>query len=562
MRACLVFLVFFLVFFYLLFLLRVAYVTLLERHLLGLRQLRLGPSKTGIMGALQPFIDAFKLFQKGMLLPFLSRHFLFFFSPVFFFILLFFQVTVFQGVYVGWRWSTSLLFFICLIGLTVYVQFISGFFRTSKYGFLGSLRGVAQRVSFEVSLFFFVFFLMLQQGRLRGEARGGFYIALVLFPFLLLVLVELGRAPFDLLEGERELVSGYNVEYGGIFFVFLFLREYGLLLGFRVIFRRLLIGWDIFVTIPFVIIFVIFFLLCRRAFPRIRYDSVMSLFWFWVLPLGMHCVFLVYFIRLLSYILLLVVLYLMWQGVMLWGEILAQLYEYFFFFVSYLYWFLCEMFGVFFNKLFVLGFLVVLGSFLFGFFYRLFMHNPLRHISIIWEFYVIPLFRENFGLGYKRPVSSFMAPYLFIFLFFMLLIGIIPYMHSYLIDLVFVFQVSFTMWLISIFYVIHSKRFYSRLWIGDLGVALASFLFIVELLRTLIKPVTLTVRLYANLMFGHYLIIFVINFLLKFGGLGLVWLSIPFFLYELAVYVIQAYIFTYLVTSYFDEFPLSSSFGK
>lgn len=124
--------------------------------------------------------------------------------------------------------------------------------------------------------------------------RGGLYLGCLSFGFFILILIELGRAPFDFSEAESELVRGYNLEYSGILFLFLFLREYGLLLSFSLIFSSLFISWDLYMCFPVVTLVVFTVLLCRRAFPRLRYDALMALCWFILLPLRIQLVFFFY----------------------------------------------------------------------------------------------------------------------------------------------------------------------------------------------------------------------------------------------------------------------------
>jgi NADH:ubiquinone oxidoreductase subunit H len=228
--------------FFFLFLICVAYVTLLERHLLALRQLRLGPNKRGFIGLLQPFIDALKLFQKSVVLPAFANPWYFWIAPSALFGLLFWQTAVFQSVCSPWSLDNSLLYLMCIVGLTVYSQFALGFFTTSKYRYLASLRTMAQRVSYEVPFFFYLFAIILSRGSYGGFVAGGLYLLLLSVGFVILMLIELGRAPFDFSEAERELVSGYNLEYGGVLFLILFLSEYGLLLRFSLVLSRLLLS--------------------------------------------------------------------------------------------------------------------------------------------------------------------------------------------------------------------------------------------------------------------------------------------------------------------------------
>lgn len=187
--------------------------------------------------------------------------------------------------------------------------------------------------------------------------------------------------------------------------------------------------------------------------------------------------------------------------------------------------------------------------------YSLFMHNPLRYAPLLWGRYVAPRVREGLGLNseYPQPVGGFVAPYVLIVLFLVLFTGMLPYGPGYATNFKLVFIGSFSIWLMTFLYVLMTERFFTGLWKGEIGFLLAFFLYVIELLRTFVKPVTLTVRLYANVMFGHYILAFVFHFLLKFRGVWFFWLAIPFVVFETLVCLVQAYIFTYLIVSYLGE---------
>ena len=179
------------------------------------------------------------------------------------------------------NFEISFLFFLCLIGILVYIMLLVGIYRKSKYSLLGAIRSRRQRISFEVVFFFLLYcFINFLQSFIINCFFN--FILLLFFPLLLIiVLVELNRAPFDFREGERELVRGYNLEISSYLFVLLFLREYGFLLFFSV-FLSYLFFYNFFIFTIF-IIFII--LLIRSAFPRYRYDKLMFFFWIVLLPL-------------------------------------------------------------------------------------------------------------------------------------------------------------------------------------------------------------------------------------------------------------------------------------
>lgn len=270
-----------------------AYLTLYERHLLGQRQLRRGPGKVSCLGGLQPIFDARKLLQKGVWHPRGAHSLYYFVIPSFIFGLLFFQILLLPPLdcLLGFAYGGLLL--LCLVGVLVYVVFFAGYSSSSKYAYVGALRAGLQSISYEVTLFFLFFCLF----RLAGSFSLVPVSSLLLFPLVvnlfLACLAELGRAPFDFTEGERELVSGYHLEFGGVLFVFLFLREYGFMLFFSGLLARACLGWTGGPS-PSPFFFLTCFLLCRRTLPRYRYDLLMLFFWRILLPARMQLLLIYY----------------------------------------------------------------------------------------------------------------------------------------------------------------------------------------------------------------------------------------------------------------------------
>ncbi len=282
-------------------LLAVAFLTLLERKVIGYMQYRKGPNLVGPWGILQPIADGLKLFIKERIKPSKASPFLFFLSPIIFFII---AVTLWRVVPVlipRTNLSLSLLFVITLSSLSVYAILGSGWASNSKYALLGAIRGVAQTVSYEVRFGLILLPVIVFVGGwslslFRRGYPAFFVLGLPLFiMWYVSTLAETKRAPFDLTEGESELVSGYKVEYAGAPFALFFIGEYAkiilmnlvravLFLGGTTPFRLRIFGL---LSLTIKVCFLVFsFLWVRSSFPRIRYDQLMMLMWKKFLPLS------------------------------------------------------------------------------------------------------------------------------------------------------------------------------------------------------------------------------------------------------------------------------------
>ena len=284
-------------------LLAVAFFTLLERKVLGYIQQRKGPNKVGFIGLFQPFADAIKLFTKERAQLILVNFIFFTVSPIFSLFLalmLWFLVPNWSGSFVFSFFGVFM--FLCISRLRVYSTLFAGWSSNSKYALLGALRAVAQTISYEVSIVLVIIRVLFIVGRFSflyfGEFQSFYFFCFILlFPvfcvWLVTVLAETNRAPFDFAEGESELVSGFNIEYGGGGFALLFLAEYGRILVMRVFSSVLFIGGiGVFFVCCFFGGLVRFFILwVRGRFPRMRYDRLIALTWKSFLPFSLFFLF-------------------------------------------------------------------------------------------------------------------------------------------------------------------------------------------------------------------------------------------------------------------------------
>nr|QWL25020.1 NADH dehydrogenase subunit 1 [Cryptotermes brevis]UQJ75169.1 NADH dehydrogenase subunit 1 [Cryptotermes brevis]URX53110.1 NADH dehydrogenase subunit 1 [Cryptotermes brevis] len=300
--------VFFLVIIFLLLivlvLVGVAFLVLLERSVLGYVHIRKGPNKVGFVGLFQPFSDAIKLFTSEQYFPLVSNYLSYYFSPIFSLflsLLIWVLIPYFSGFI---SFELGLLFFLCCTSLGVYTVMVAGWSSNSNYSLLGGLRSVAQTISYEVSLALILLsFVFLVCGyNLSDFYYFQFYLWLIFFTFPLSLvwfiscLAETNRTPFDFAEGESELVSGFNVEYGAGGFALIFLAEYASILFMSLLFCVIFLGCDLsslffYISLSFISYL---FIWVRGTLPRFRYDKLMYLAWSSFLPLSLN--FLVFFL--------------------------------------------------------------------------------------------------------------------------------------------------------------------------------------------------------------------------------------------------------------------------
>ena len=280
----------------------VAYLTYAERKVIGFMQVRIGPNRVGYFGLLQPLADGLKLLMKEIIIPSASNKALFLIGPVLAIAPAFaaWAVVPFDLNMVLADVDAGLLYILAMTSVAVYGVIIAGWASNSKYAFLGALRSAAQIVSYEIAMgFALVGVLMcansLNLGKIVLAQTGGIFewYWLPLFPLFVVYFIsavaETNRAPFDVAEGESEIVAGFHVEYSGMAFAVFFLAEYAnMILVCMLAALMFLGGWlspipalpDGFIWLLLKVLFLLFFFLWFRAtFPRYRYDQIMRLGW-------------------------------------------------------------------------------------------------------------------------------------------------------------------------------------------------------------------------------------------------------------------------------------------
>jgi NADH-quinone oxidoreductase subunit H len=297
-------------------LITVAYMIYAERKVIGYIQLRIGPNRVGFRGLLQPFADLIKLIQKEVIVPNLSNRYLFVFAPLISLIpaIAAWAVIPFQQFLVLANINAGVLFLFTMSSLGVYGVLIAGWASNSKYAMLGALRSAAQTISYEIAMGFALVGVLIAAGSMNltdivKSQQGGIlhWWCVPLFPLFIVFwisgIAETNRAPFDLAEGESEIVAGFHVEYSSVGFALFFLAEYSNMILISAIMALVFLGgWlspfegvpflnNIFYIVPGIVwfflkiaFFLFVYLWVRATLPRYRYDQLMQLGWKVLIP--------------------------------------------------------------------------------------------------------------------------------------------------------------------------------------------------------------------------------------------------------------------------------------
>ncbi len=295
----------------------VAFYTYFERKVIAAMQVRIGPNRVGPLGLIQPFADVLKLLLKEIILPTNANRFLFVLAPVIAMApaLAAWAVIPFNDFMVLADVDAGLLYVLALTSLGVYGTIIAGWASNSKYALLGAMRSCAQSVSYEIAMGFSLVGVLILSGTLNLRQivlaqQGGIFdwYWLPLFPLFVIYLIsglaETNRAPFDMAEGESEIVAGFHVEYSGSAFAVFFLAEYANMIlisglsailfaggwlspfqGMPILGDTLLGEGSIFWFLAKTVVFMFLFLWYRATFPRYRYDQIMRLGWKVFIPI-------------------------------------------------------------------------------------------------------------------------------------------------------------------------------------------------------------------------------------------------------------------------------------
>nr|WLE65469.1 NADH dehydrogenase subunit 1 [Aphidius gifuensis]WLE65495.1 NADH dehydrogenase subunit 1 [Aphidius gifuensis]WLE65521.1 NADH dehydrogenase subunit 1 [Aphidius gifuensis]WLE65534.1 NADH dehydrogenase subunit 1 [Aphidius gifuensis]WLE65560.1 NADH dehydrogenase subunit 1 [Aphidius gifuensis] len=276
-------------------LISVAFLTLFERKILAYFHYRKGPNKVSFMGLMQPFSDALKLLSKEFFYPMKSNFYFYLFAPMLMFILILSLWIIYPFMTNSINMKFSLMFFLSLLSMGVYGLMMSGWSSNNSFSMIGSLRSIAQSISYEVTLSISLLLILMMINNINLNYLYNYqkylYIFILFMPLMIMMfismLAEINRTPFDLSEGESELVSGFNIEYSNSKFILIFLAEYTSIIFMMFIFVMVFFNNNFMNILMYLITIMLIFLIVwiRITLPRTRYDNLMYFCWYYKLPL-------------------------------------------------------------------------------------------------------------------------------------------------------------------------------------------------------------------------------------------------------------------------------------
>nr|YP_010884429.1 NADH dehydrogenase subunit 1 [Adelges cooleyi]WIW75841.1 NADH dehydrogenase subunit 1 [Adelges cooleyi] len=288
----------------------VAFFTLMERKILGYIQLRKGPNKFLIKGVFQPMSDGLKLFFKELNYPNYKNFFIFMVSPLLGLLISIFFWFIYPFLGLNMIMNLGLVFMFCCSSFMIYVLLLISWSSNSNYSMLGMIRFISQMISYEVGMIIIILNMMFLVNSFnlndfyiyQLNIKFFFFMFLNVIMLMISFLAEMNRSPFDFSEGESELVSGFNIEFSSLSFIFIFMSEYMSIMFMGLLFCEIFFGFMFmkFYLNILILIFMFFVIWLRGFLPRFRYDKLMYLIWKLILPISLFMFIFTFSFKLLN----------------------------------------------------------------------------------------------------------------------------------------------------------------------------------------------------------------------------------------------------------------------